>query len=582
MSNPTQQADNLYLRTREDLLQFEDSLFNSLIQGTANYYAPRNDNSIFGEIFRAAAIELAKIEYYYAYDQVNKNAQFLTPPDIRRRWADPLFISNVYPQATQSDLAYRTMLVELIQAYQQGSTVNALQDIIFAYTGLHVTVIELYTLIGQGFYDQSDRNAISVSIGVGGLNPFENVTNLNQLQAITQTLYGAIDLGKAAHVGLELSTVFGADENIDLFVTDRDTFVNDELQTIAVTGVLYGLNIYGNGSYSGPAYTATASGQPFGTDLGVTLEPPGPPAWNPLTQYIYRTSDPTYLSIVSYLGRYYYVSNPVINPPIGTLPTNTTLAGSPPRPYWTNVTTFSKVASAPGPYQYTINVENGVGIYFFNAYNLGQTVSLEYAWMSNPSGILDTLRIFVQLVEVEPFPPQLYLAPDLLPTTPRTGLAPVNGWPTNTDWGFGQVYGFTGSPAVGDSIVDPNGFVQQVTMAGISYPYWQAGHGYSIGDKIRDLSGNIQRVIAAGTSGHTVPDFNGVVGGTTVEGGSPPSAVVWIMEAIFAFNQDLAGTTQDGSVIWTNQGRIPGVLAPRIDKAWEISGGDTFNGFLMV
>jgi hypothetical protein len=556
MSTPTQQADNLYLRSREELLPFEDALFNSLLQGTANYYATRNDNSIFGEILRAVAIELAKMDYYYAYDQVKKNAQFLTPPDIRRQWANPLFVSNIFPQVTQSDLAYRTMLVELIQAYLQGATVKALEAIIFAYTGLTIQVIELYKLIGQGFFDQSDRNAISVSIGVGGTNPLEDITNLNQLQAITQTLYGAIDLGKPAHVGLELATVFGSDENIDLFVTACSTFVNDEPHVVAFAG-------------SPADYIAVASGTPFGVDLGVALEPNSIvlPTWNSSTQYAYPNA-------VTFLGNYYFVRAAASSPPppIGTVPTN--LA------FWSPQ--FVKVGSSPGPNQYAFVLNGGVGTYHFNAANLGQTVSLSYSWASNPTGICDLLRIFVQLVEEEPSPMLLYLAPDLLPTTPATGLAPVAGWPTNAFWGFGQTYNApTISPSFpGNSILDPNGFVQLATTSGTSYPYWVANHTYSIGNKIRDLNNNIQTVTAItgdDKSGLSVPPFSGILGGTTVD-----NHVTWTMTAIFAFSQVLGSPTIDGTVVWTNEGRPPGILAPHIDMSWEISGGDTFNGFLLV
>ncbi len=439
MSAPTQQADNLYLRTREDLLPFEDSLMNSLLNGTANYYTPRNDQSIWGEILRSVAIELARLDYYYAYDQVNKDPQFLTPPDIKRRWAGPLFISKIYPQASQSDIAYRAMLVELIQAYRQGSTVVGIQEVINAYTGLNIQVLELYKFIGQGFFDISDTNSIDVSINVGGSNPLEDITNLNQLQAITATLAGAIDLAKPAHVGLNLATVFGSDENIDAFIV----------------------------------------------------------------------------------------------------------------------------------------------------------------------GIIDTLRIFIQITEAEPFPPQLFLSPDLFPGTPRTGLAPVAGWPTNQYYNRGQSY------LLGDSIVDPNGNVQLVTTAGTTYPYWIPNHVYNLGDKIRDLNNFIQQVTVGGTSGATVPPFSGTIGHTT-----PDNGVTWTNESLFAFNTVLGsagptrsdpvfgptgpgfsdgpllpasgsppvatGTTHDGSVVWTNQGPPPGVLAPRINQAWEISGGDTFNGFLLV
>jgi hypothetical protein len=411
MSVPTQQADNLYIRTREDLLQYEDALMNSLLQATANYYTPRNDQSIWGEILRAVAIELAQLEYNYAYDQVNKNPSYLTPPDIRRRWSEPLSISRIYPQDTQSDIAYRTMLVQLIQAYLEGSKVDGIERVISAYTGLNIKIVELYKLIGQ-FYDQSDRNSLNVSISVGG--SLNSISDLNQLQAITQTLSGAINLAKPAHVGLNLATVFGSGEDIDAFILS----------------------------------------------------------------------------------------------------------------------------------------------------------------------IQDTLRIFVRQIEGDTFPPQLFLVPDLLPTTPHTGLAMVSGWPINSYYNRGQAYGFTGSPAIGDSILDLNGFVQQVTTAGTTYPYWVSSHVYNIGDKIRDLNNNIQTVTAVTgdqKSGTGVPTFSRILSGTVVD-----NHITWTNTSAFAFSSSVDGTTTDGTVVWTNRGVPPGVLAPRINQAWEISGGDIFNGFLMV
>lgn len=35
--------DLLYIRSREDLLQFSDSRLNSLLQAVANFYTTRND-----------------------------------------------------------------------------------------------------------------------------------------------------------------------------------------------------------------------------------------------------------------------------------------------------------------------------------------------------------------------------------------------------------------------------------------------------------------------------------------------------------------------------------------------------------
>src|SRR5271163_1498091 len=202
--------DLLYLRSREDLLQYEDARFNSLIQGVADFYSTRNDQSIWGNFIRGLAIELSKLDYDYSYDLVNKDPSLLTPPDIRRRWAAPLYISGNWPSPGQFDTQYKQMLVELLQAYRMGTTVAAIQDVIFAYTGLQIQVVELYKEIGNGVYDQSDRNSISVSVQVGtaGSNPLNSITSLAQLQVIVQSLYGAIALAKPAHVGIEFTTVF--------------------------------------------------------------------------------------------------------------------------------------------------------------------------------------------------------------------------------------------------------------------------------------------------------------------------------------------------------------------------------------
>lgn len=214
-----QNPDLLYLRSREDLLRFEDARFNSLIQAIADFYSTRNDQSIWGNFLRGLAIELSKLDYDYSYDLVNKDASLLTPPDIRRRWAAPLYISSNWPSPQQFDTQYKEMLVELIAAYKEGTTVQAIQNVIFAYTGIHINVVELYTEIGNGIFDQSDRNAISVSVQVG--TGFNQVTSLIQLQTIIQSLYNAIALAKPAHVGLEFTTIFGEAEQLECILSPQ-------------------------------------------------------------------------------------------------------------------------------------------------------------------------------------------------------------------------------------------------------------------------------------------------------------------------------------------------------------------------
>jgi hypothetical protein len=237
------QPDVLYTPNRTDLLLYEDASTRRLFNNTANFYATRNDQSIWGVALRAVAQEIARCEYFYAYDLIAKNPQYLTPSDIKRRWADPLFISSAYPSTGvfdlpdgQSDLSYRNMLVALLQAYKEGATVKAIQDVIFAYTGLVVVVQELYKFIPSDAstllpppspYDQSDRNAIQVSINVGGSNPLEDIESLNQLQLVVSSLYTAIDLTKPAHVGLEFIVVFGENDNIDAYTEDISYFPQD-------------------------------------------------------------------------------------------------------------------------------------------------------------------------------------------------------------------------------------------------------------------------------------------------------------------------------------------------------------------
>src|SRR5271167_1508837 len=226
--------DLLYLRSRADLLRYEDARFNSLIQAMADFYSTRNDQSIWGNFLRALAIELAKVDYDYGYDLVNKDPSLLTPPDIRRRWAAPLYVSSNWPALGQFDTQYKQMLVELIAAYKQGTTVEAIHDVILAYTGISINVVELYKEIGNGIFDQSDRNAISVSVAVGGAgsNPLTTITSLSQLQTIVQSLYNAIALAKPAHVGLEFTTIFGETEGLDCILSPQ-TLTQQQIVEIA-------------------------------------------------------------------------------------------------------------------------------------------------------------------------------------------------------------------------------------------------------------------------------------------------------------------------------------------------------------
>lgn len=483
--------DVLYVRTREDLLQYEDARLNSLLQAVANYYLIENDQSLWGDILRAASQELARFEYDYAYDVVNKNPIYLTPPDIKRRYAGPLFINRLYPTTdpVQFDLDYKLMLVNLIPAYFQGATVASLEAIITAYTGLTIEVLELYRFIGQGFFDQSDRNSISVSVNVGGNNPLNDIQQLNQLQAITSALYGAIDLGKPAHVGLELKTVFGSDENIDAFVTQGTSAFYAITNPDGITDLLR-------------IFVRAAEAQPFNPML---FQAPD----------LVASSSKTGLGPAQALG---WLAN--TNYVVGQI----ILVGG----FFQVVTTAGKSGAVQPVFNPTLHattVDNGV------------------TWTNEgtATGVI------------------LYPAT----TVHNPGIA------------FPQFA----------TILDPNGNLQVASQAGTSFPAWVQGTPYALGQEIVDANGFIQKVTTPGTSGVSpqgsppapyYPPFNEATGAFT-----PDGTVVWQTQGLYSWNPTLGGVTLDGStagsppspaVTWVNLGPPPGLVAPRIAQAWEIKG----------
>lgn len=213
------QPDILYLRSREDLLAYEDARANSLFSGMPNCYAPLTDYAVWGAFTRALAQELARIEYMYSYDLVALNPQYLTPPDIKRRFAAPLYINSSYPNASQSDQAYKAMLAALIPAYQQGTTLAAIQAVVEAYTGQAIEVQELYRLIDNETVFDYQRNILRLSVPSVLANPLSAIQAAGWMQTISQDLYTAIDLAKPAHIGLDYSVLFGDTENFGAIVT---------------------------------------------------------------------------------------------------------------------------------------------------------------------------------------------------------------------------------------------------------------------------------------------------------------------------------------------------------------------------
>jgi hypothetical protein len=144
--------------------------------------------------------------------------------------ADLLYINKNYPGTSQWDTDYKKMVLALRAAYRQGSTVKSIADVISAYTGETFYIEELFKLIGTPSIDETDRNSLKISVHAGGealvyteQNKGQLITEAYRLKALTDDLYHAIDLAKPAHVGINLTTIFGLDENIGAFVGPKDS-----------------------------------------------------------------------------------------------------------------------------------------------------------------------------------------------------------------------------------------------------------------------------------------------------------------------------------------------------------------------
>lgn len=222
--------DKLYDRSRDELLAYEDSEFRLLMSNVPNFYISQTDQTIWGSLLRDVAAELGRLEYFHTYDIIGKDPSYLTPADAKRQWNDPLFINKKYPPVDKYDLDYKNLVLSLIKAFQMGATVKSIQSVIKAYSGQDIIVEELWKSIGSR-YDGTVRNMLKLSVRVGGagtssllsLDSPREVENaavsINMLSTITNDLYGAIDLAKPAHVGLDMIIVLGMDEYISDLVS---------------------------------------------------------------------------------------------------------------------------------------------------------------------------------------------------------------------------------------------------------------------------------------------------------------------------------------------------------------------------
>jgi hypothetical protein len=227
-----QDVTKAYEKTREDLIQYEDSEFRQLIANVPNFYISRNDQTMWGRHLRNVAAELGRLEFYHAYDIVGKDPRFLNPADAKRQWEGPLFINRNYPGVTGYDQDYKNLVIDLLKAYTKGATTASISAILTAYTGQPTLVEELFKKIGKTS-DVSDRNTLKISVRAVGLpDSAINATNISWLQNITSDLYSAVDKAKPAHVGVDLGVAVGPIEDVSVFITGRFG-ITDELRIIA-------------------------------------------------------------------------------------------------------------------------------------------------------------------------------------------------------------------------------------------------------------------------------------------------------------------------------------------------------------
>ena len=234
----TTEISKVYDKTRDELIQYEDSEFVLLTSHVPNFYISRNDQTNWGGFLRTIAAELGRMEYFHSYDLVSKDPSYMNPADIRRMWNDPLFISRNYPTTTQYDLDYKNLVLKLIAAYSEGATAKAIADVITAYMGsnANIHVNELFEYASMAPYDISYRNTITAFVPILTLGDPDTQVLANNLYTLSHDLYKAVDLAKPAHVGLELGLVLGCSEDKFRPIIDEVSYIGTTFPTSPVEG----------------------------------------------------------------------------------------------------------------------------------------------------------------------------------------------------------------------------------------------------------------------------------------------------------------------------------------------------------
>jgi hypothetical protein len=181
-----------------------------------------------------------------------------------------------------------------------------------------------------------------------------------------------------------------------------------------------------------------------------------------------------------------------------------------------------------------------------------------------------------------------FLSTTNTPCSPVTDILNSNVAGGSTEWIFASVQsgGEQSACAAGGCVMN------------FKNTAWLPSNGYLVGQEVLDTKLHIEVVKTAGTSGGTVPTWNGTTGGSTTDGGvtwldqgvlsttTPPAWVAGnsyprgtlILDpnsnielvttpgisggTIPTFNPTAGGTTTDGTVTWTNLGAIATAALP--------------------
>jgi len=499
-----------------------------LLLAVCNYYLPRNDQPSWGRFLRGVAQELAKLEYMYQYDIVGVQPQYLTPPDVKRRYAGPAFVSGSWPKPTQFDkgdfsgfsgsanpVGYRDMIVDLIDAYGMGATVASIEAVIYAYTGKTVVVEELYKEVGNGIYDMSDHNAIRVTVNVGGSNPLTNIQSLQQLQGIVQSLYGAIDLAKPAHVGLEFTTVFTEQEDIALSIMDTLVVEVEMAEAPSLYPMLWVAPLF---NVAHPKTTVAAWGRYMSASLSAgdwqALQYL-PPAWQAGNSYV-RGSLASLASLSPFVQS--WLSYRASKKNVGKDPTSNPS-------YWSPL-------PSPAPWQgYQPSVAGySIGIGAWEA--LVETFTGQY--IVDPNGNLE-----------------------LATAGGTTGASVI----------FGKDKGditYDGSVTWENQGLSPFTDPSKWILVYRQCKAWSPFGSFVAGDRLIDVNGNLQVALTSGQAAGILPTFSETIG-DIVEDGS----VAWQCLGS-SLTDSPSGTAATGEVANWNAAEPMGLVAPRERLSWVI------------